>query len=42
MTYKQLSAAGTTPVTRDEVKTWLKIDGTAEDALLDGINVAAT
>lgn len=42
MTYKQLSAAGTTPVTRDELKTWLKIDGTSDDTLLDGINTAAT
>lgn len=42
MTFKQTAFAGTTPVTRDELKTWIKQDGTADDTLLDAINTAAT
>jgi uncharacterized phiE125 gp8 family phage protein len=41
MTFKRLTPAGTSPVTRDELKTWLKIDGTADDTLLDAVNLSA-
>lgn len=42
MTFKQTYSAGTSPVTLDELKTWIKQDGTADDALLNSLNLAAS